>query len=99
MLDRLDFTKPQTTGLTDAQVASNVAMLALPPHWTRADDVTLVEGLFMGLKLGEIGARMGKTLHQMTGRFVDLRDAATDHAIVFTMDAQKQLLAAVRAAV
>ena len=99
MLDRLEFTKPQTTGLTDAQVASNVAMLALPPHWTRADDVTLVEGLFMGLKLGEIGARMGKTLPQMMGRFLDLRTAAMGGQGPFTMDAQKQLLAAVRAAV
>lgn len=98
MFDRLEFTKPQQQGLPDAQVVRNVKALGLPPNWSRADDVALVEGLFMGLKLGEIGARMGKTLQQMTGRFVDLRDAATGHGIVFTLDAQKQLLAAVRAA-
>lgn len=84
--------------LTDRQIVQNVNLLELPEGWTRADDVALVEGLFMGLKLMEIGAPMGKTLAQMQARFLALRGAATGGHPVFTLTAQTALLSAVREA-
>ena len=94
-----DFKNPHAVPrLTDRQIAQNVSLLELPEGWTRADDVKLVEGLFMGLKLMEIGGPMGKTLPQMQARFLALREAATGGHPVFTLTAQIALLAAVREA-
>lgn len=94
-----EFRNPKAVpGLTDRQIVQNVNLLELPEGWTRADDVALMEGLFMGLKLMEIGAPMGKTLAQMQARFLALREAATGGHPVFTLTAQTALLNAVREA-
>lgn len=94
-----EFRNPQAVPrLTDRQIVQNVNLLELPEGWTRADDVALVEGLFRGLKLMEIGGPMGKTRSQMQARFLQLREAATGGHPVFTLTAQTALLNAVREA-
>ena len=50
MKDHLNFRTPPEA-LTVDQIAHNVALLDLPPHWSRADDVAMSERLFMGLKV------------------------------------------------
>jgi len=64
----------------------------LPEGWTPADDVALWEGLFRGLKLMEIGAPLGKTLDQMTARFIAFRHAATGGVGPLTLVAQTRWL-------
>lgn len=97
MKDHLNYRTPPEPLKVD-QIAHNVALLDLPPHWSRADDVAMIEGLFRGLKLGEIGVGMGKTLPQMMGRFLDLRTAAMGGQGQFTLEAQTRLLTVVRKA-
>ena len=80
-----------------ANVAANVAALGYPGGWTAADDIALMEGLFMGLKLAQIGIPRGKTIAEMQARFLALRKAAVGEGVL-TLDAQTALLAAVRAA-
>lgn len=97
MKDPLNFRTPPEA-LTVDQIAQNVAPLGPPPNWSRADDVAMIEGLFRGLKLGEIGVGMGKTLPQMMDRFMDLRTAAMGGQGPFTLEAQTRLLTVVRKA-
>lgn len=80
-----------------ANVAANVAALGYPDGWTAADDLALMEGLFMGLKLAQIGIPRGKTIAEMQARFLALRKAAVGEGVL-TLDAQTALLAAVRVA-
>lgn len=82
--------------LTRADIARNVAALDMPEGWTAGDDVALMEGLFRGLKLMQIGAPRGKTLAEMQDRFWSLRRAAIGDAQMFTLDAQRHLLEIVR---
>lgn len=82
---------------TPREIAANVAALGYPDGWTAADDVALMEGLFMGLKLAQIGIPRGKTIAEMQARFLALRKAAVGEGVL-TLDAQTALLAAVRAA-
>ena len=60
-LPDLNFRTPAPT-ITVSQIAANVAALGYPDGWTAADDIALVEGLFMGLKLAQIGIPRGKTI-------------------------------------
>mgnify|MGYP003543090136 FL=1 len=85
------------SALTPREIAANVAALGYPDGWTAADDVALMEGLFMGLKLAQIGIPRGKTIAEMQARFLALRKAAVGEGVL-TLDAQTALLAAVRAA-
>ncbi len=95
-LPDLNFRTPAPT-ITVSQIAANVAALGYPDGWTAADDIALVEGLFMGLKLAQIGIPRGKTIAEMQARFLALRKAAVGEGVL-TLDAQTALLAAVRAA-
>ena len=81
---------------TQAEINAAVAAVPMPDGWYRSDDVAMMEGLFMGLKLGEIGAQIGWPLQQMMARFIQLRNAATGGEIQFTITAQTRLLHAVR---
>ena len=82
---------------TPREIAANVAALGYPVGWTAADDLALMEGLFMGLKLAQIGIPRGKTIAEMQARFLALRKAAVGEGVL-TLDAQTALLAAVRVA-
>ena len=85
------------SALTPREIAANVAALGYADGWTAADDVALMEGLFMGLKLAQIGIPRGKTIAEMQARFLALRKAAVGEGVL-TLDAQTALLAAVRSA-
>lgn len=75
---------------TEAEI---IAAYPPRPHgWTAADDVALWEGLFRGLKLGEIGAKMGKSLDDMQARFLGFRHAATGGVGPLTLKAQTVFL-------
>jgi hypothetical protein len=87
---------PPLPPITDREIAERVAAIGLPDGWSRADDLAMMEGLFMGLGLGRIGAQIGKPLEAMQGRFLALRAAATDGAPGFTLTTQTALLHAVR---
>ncbi len=80
-----------------ANVAANVAALGYPDGWTAADDVALMERLFLGLGLQAIGTSIGKPFGEAQARFLALRKAAVGEGVL-TLDAQTALLAAVRAA-
>ena len=84
-----------TAAPTPREIAANVAALGYPDGWTAADDVALMEGLFMGLKLAQIGIPRGKTIAEMQVRFLALRKAAVGEGVL-TLDAQKALLSIVR---
>ena len=75
---------------TEAEIIA--AYPPLPATWTAAEDVTLWEGLFRGLKLGEIGAQMGKSLGDMQSRFLSFRHAATGGVGPLTLKAQTVFL-------
>ena len=83
------------SALTPREITANVAALDLPDGWTRADDLELMEGLFMGLKLAQIGIPRGKTIAEMQARFLALRKAAVGEGVL-TLEAQKALLSIVR---
>jgi hypothetical protein len=85
------------SALTPREIAANVAALDLPDGWTRADDLALMEGLFLGLGLQAIGSKIGKPFGAAQARFLALRKAAVGEGVL-TLDAQTALLAAVRAA-
>ena len=78
-----------------ADIRAAYDALPMPEGWTRAADVALMEGLFLGLKLGQIGAKLRKPLDAMQDRFLALRKAAVGEG-VFTLSAQTALLQAVR---
>lgn len=63
---------------------------AMPDGWNHVDDLALMHGLALGMKLGEIGAMQGKSLDAMKERFLQLRRAAVGHG-VFTVPAQERL--------
>jgi hypothetical protein len=87
----LDFTtRREPVTMTLAEMAA--AYPPLPEGWTPADDVALWEGLFMGLKLGQIGAKRGKSLDAMQARFLAFRHAATGGVGPLTLTAQERWL-------
>lgn len=63
---------------------------AMPDGWTASDDVALIHGLGLDMKLGEIGALQGQPLALVSERFIQLRRAAVGHGI-FTLPAQNRL--------
>ena len=89
-LPDIDFARPMPA-VSQAEVRRAVVALGLPDGWTPADDVALMEGLFMGLGLQAIGVRLGKPFGETQARFLALRRAAIGHG-VFTLDAQTALL-------
>ena len=85
----IDFRRqPPTLTLTDM----DRRYPPLPEGWTQADDVALWEGLFLGLKLGQIGLPRGKSLDEMQARFLAFRHAATDGVGPLTLTAQERWL-------
>ena len=82
---------------TPREIAANVAALGYPDGWTAADDLALMEGLFLGLGLQAIGTSIGKPFGEAQARFLALRKAAVGEGVL-TLDAQTALLAAVRSA-
>lgn len=97
MKDLINFRTTQDP-LTEAQIAQNVALLDLPPNWTRAHDVALVEGIFTYPGLFNVAVRMRRPLDDVQPRFLQLRRAATDDKRDFGLVAQSRLLRAVRMA-
>lgn len=92
----VDFRNPLTepAPLTRAEVEARIP--PLPDGWTAADDVALMHGLGMGMRLGEIGAMQGQTLEAMQARFLDLRRASVGHGVL-NLAAQEMLVAIVEA--
>jgi hypothetical protein len=87
------FQNPAPAPLTRAQIE---ARFPEPPDgWTAEDDVALMEGLFMGLRLAQIGLPRGKATEAMQARFLALRKAAVGNGVL-TLDAQTVLLEIVR---
>lgn len=87
----VDFTfRTPIRELTEAQLLSRYP--GLPDEWTPADDVALWEGLFRGLKLGQIGAQLGKSIGQMQARFLDFHHAATERVGPLPLKAQTVFL-------
>ena len=96
---KIEFTfRNPPESLTERQIAANVADLPMPDGWTRVADVALVEGLFKGLRVGEIAGQIGADYDTARERFLQLRQAACGSAPVFTLTAQTALLHAVREA-
>lgn len=88
---------PPVPRLTQREIADLIAALPMPDGWSRADDLAMMEGLFMGLGLGRIGAQIGQSLDAMQSRFLALRKIAMGDEPAFTLTAQTALLNAVRA--
>lgn len=86
-----DFTfRRPVVELTEAQLLGRYP--GLPEGWAPADDVALWEGLFLGLKLGQIGAQIGKTIGQMQARFLEFHHAATERSGPLPLKAQTVFL-------
>lgn len=63
---------------------------------TPAQDLDLAYGLFLGMPLAEIAARMVLAPHVVTNRFRALRDGLLDRRGVFPLGAQVALLAVLK---
>lgn len=63
---------------------------------TPAQDLELAYGLFLGMPLDEIAARMVMPPHVVVNRFRALRDGLLDRRGVFPLDAQEALLAVLK---
>lgn len=92
----MNLTPPLPLRPTEREIAEQIAAIPLPLGWSRADDLAMMEGLFMGLGLGRIGTQIGKSLEEMQGRFLALRKIAMGDELAFTLSAQTALLNAVR---
>ena len=69
-----DFRRPLVE-VTEAQI---IAAYPPPPEgWSASADVALWEGLFRGMKLGEIAGAHGLSFDVIKERFLDFRHAAT----------------------
>ena len=94
MTTGINFTRP-APAVTVSDIARAVDALGYPEGWTAADDVSLMEGLFLGLGLQAIGTSIGKPFGVTQGRFLALRKAAVGEGAL-TLDAQAALLSIVR---
>ena len=63
---------------------------------TPAQDLELAYGLFLGLSLDEVAARMELAPHVVKARFRALRDGLLDRRGVFPLDAQEALVVALK---
>ena len=63
---------------------------------TPAQDLELAYGLFLGLSLDEVAARMVLAPHVVKARFRALRDGLLDRRGVFPLDAQEALVVALK---
>lgn len=90
----VDFRNPLTEPAPFTRAEVEARFPSLPDNWTAADDVALMHGLGLGMKLGEIGAMQGHSLAAMQARFLALRQAAVGHG-VFNLAAQEMLTAIV----
>lgn len=63
---------------------------------TPAQDLELAYGLFLGISLDELAARMVLAPHVVKNRFRALRDGFLDRRGVFPLDAQEALLAVLK---
>ena len=63
---------------------------------TPAQDLELAYGLFLGLSLDELAARMVLAPHTVKARFRAMRDGLLDRRGVFPLDAQEALVVALK---
>lgn len=63
---------------------------------TPAQDLELAYGLFLGMPLDEIAARMVLAPHVVKARFRALRDGLLDRRGVFPLDAQEALVVSLK---
>lgn len=90
-----NFRNPMTEPAPFSRAEVEARFPVLPDGWTAADDLALMEGLGLGLRLGEIGAMQGHSLTAMQARFLALRKAAVGEG-TFNLAAQEVLTAIVR---
>jgi hypothetical protein len=91
----VDYSNPLTIPPPRSRASVDRRIPALSDGWTAADDLALMEGLFLGHGLGRIASDLGKTLGKVQDRFLQLRRAAVGEG-PFTLTAQVMLLEIVR---
>jgi hypothetical protein len=90
-----DYRNPLTIPPPRSRADVESRIPARPDGWTVADDLALMEGLFLGHGLGRIASDLGKPGGEVMGRFMQLRRAAAGEG-PFTLTAQVMLLGIVR---